>query len=155
MSVYKKLPPESILQAYSYDSETGIFTHKKKLGAKESTVAGCDNGYGYLRISHKKKSYYAHRLAWFFVYGRMTADQIDHINGNKSDNRISNLREATAKENQHYKKDAQKNSKSGVLGVSWHEKAKKWQAHFMNEYIGIFNSIEDASNAYRKVKEML
>jgi len=157
MSVYKKLNeafPQSLLDAYEYNKETGIFTHKKKLGAKSGAVSGCDNGYGYLRISHKKKSYYAHRLAWFFVYGETPTLQIDHINGIKSDNRIANLRLATNAENAWNKHNAQLNSTSNVIGVSWHKKAKKWQAFFKNKYLGLFDSIEKAKEEYLKEKEL-
>lgn len=139
----------------NYDCKTGIFTwSKNRRGVIVNKPLGTDNGYGYLRITVLGKSYYAHRLAWLYVHGEMPKEQIDHINCNKSDNRICNLREVTAKENQHYKKNAQKNSKSKVLGVSWHSKANKWQVHFMNKYVGIFNSIQDATIAYKKAKEI-
>lgn len=146
--------PLSLLDAYSYDKDTGIFTHKKKLGAKEGSKSGCSNGNGYLRVTHKKKSYYAHRLAWFFHYGEVPHIQIDHINGNKSDNRIVNLRLATNKENSWNKHKAKSNSKSKILGVSWHKKSKKWQAFFKNKYLGLFDVEDDAINAYLREKNL-
>lgn len=136
-----------------YDKDTGVFVwSKKRRGIKTGVVLGCDNGFGYLRITVFGKSYYAHRLAWFYEHGEWP-DQIDHINGNKNDNRICNLRSVNNLQNAQNKVKEQKNSKSQILGVSWHKKAKKWQAHICiykeRKYLGLFDNINDAEEAYK------
>lgn len=143
----------------NYDKDTGAFEWKKKRrGVKTGTGLGTDNGFGYLRITVLGKSYYAHRLAWFYVYGEWP-DQIDHINGVKSDNKIKNLRSVNVQQNAQNKLKAQKNSDSQVLGVSWHKKAKKWQAHICvykeRKYLGLFDDVKDAEEAYKREKERI
>ena len=137
-----------------YDKDTGIFTWRKsRRGVKTGQPLGTCNGNGYLRITVLGKSYYAHRLAWLYVYNEWPEHEIDHINAIKSDNRISNLRKATPKENKKYMFNPQSNSKSKVLGVSWNKKANKWQSFYKNKYLGLFDNIDDAANAYKLEKE--
>jgi hypothetical protein len=77
--------------------------------------------------------------------------EIDHINGNTLDNRKTNLRFVTHFNNQKNMKKSIAN-KSGYKGVSWHNKAKKWQSHIMiankNMYLGLFNDVKEAAKAY-------
>lgn len=131
---------------------------KQRRGVKTNVPLGTDNGFGYLRITVFGKSYYAHRLAWFYMKG-VWPDQIDHINGIKSDNRIDNLRSVNTQQNNQNKHKAQKNNTSKILGVSWHKKAKKWQAHIcvykQRKYLGLFEKIEDAEKAYKKEKQRI
>jgi hypothetical protein len=143
----------------SYNEQTGSFEwRKKRRGVQTGVQLGTDNGFGYLRITLLGKSYYAHRLAWFYVHGTWP-DQIDHINGKKSDNRISNLRDVTVQQNNQNKLNAQRNSESKILGVSWHKKAKKWQAHICiykeRKYLGLFKDVHEAQDAYLKEKEKI
>ena len=146
-----------LIDLMNYDSETGIFTwSKSRRGVIVGKPLGTSNGFGYLRITVLGQSVYAHRLAWMFVHGSMPECQIDHINGDRSDNRISNLRSVTCAQNLQNKIRPQSNSKSSVLGVSWHEKGKKWQSHIAKEgkriYLGLFESIDDAKQAYLLAK---
>ena len=131
---------------------------KQRRGVKTDVPLGTDNGFGYLRITVLGKSYYAHRLAWFYAKGTWP-DQIDHINGIKSDNRLDNLRDVNVQQNAQNKLNAQKNSDSQILGVSWHKKAKKWQAHICiykeRKYLGLFDNVKDAEEAYKKEKERI
>lgn len=150
------LTQDDIHELMDYDPKTGFFQWKKKRrGIQTGVFLGTDNGFGYKRISVLGKSYYAHRLAWFYVHGEWP-DQIDHINGIKSDNRIKNLRNVNCQQNAQNKTKAQKNSLSQTLGVSWHKKAKKWQAHICvfkeRKYLGLFEKIEDAEKAFNKEK---
>jgi len=80
-------------------------------------VAGADNGEGYWLIQYAKKNYKAHRLVWLHETGIWPTGQIDHINGNPADNRFTNLREVTNRQNSHNRL-AGKNSTTGVKGVS-------------------------------------
>ena len=77
-----------------YNQETGVFTRKKKISSSNiGDVAGSVESQGYVIISIKNWPFKAHRLAWFYVHGKWPIDCIDHINGNRADNRIENLRE--------------------------------------------------------------
>lgn len=153
------LTQKDVCELLAYDKETGIFQWKKKRrGISTDKHLGTCNGFGYLRITVLGKSYYAHRLAWFYVYG-VWPDQIDHINGVKNDNRIANLRSCTDLENKQNRVKSQSNSKSKTLGVSWHKKAKKWQAHICiykeRKYLGVFSSIEEANEAYKQEERQM
>jgi hypothetical protein len=150
---------QELQEVLNYDQETGIFVwSKKRRGIKTGQQLGADNGFGYLRITVFGKSYYAHRLAWFYVHG-VWPDQIDHINGTKSDNRIKNLRSVSLQQNAQNKIKAQKNNSSKVLGVSWNKKAKKWAAYIcvykQRKYLGLFNCVGDAEKAYKSEKEKI
>lgn len=152
------LTQETVQRLLSYDPETGVFCWKlKRRGVHVGKPLGTDNGFGYLRITVCGHSYYAHRLAWLYVHGHMPTNEIDHINGKKSDNRIANLREATPSQNQQNKPSAQSNSKSKIKGVSWHKKAQKWQVHISanrkKTYLGLFDTAEKAQEAYSNAKK--
>ena len=150
---------EDVINLLNYDCATGVFTWKPRRGVKAGVPLGTDNGHGYKRITVLGKSYYAHRLAWLYMHGEIPDCQIDHIDGNKANNSISNLRKATPSQNQHNHCIAQSNSKSGIQGVSWHKKARKWQSHIKingeKKYLGLFYSKYDAKNAYEEIKKEL
>lgn len=150
---------DDVVQLLNYDENTGVFSWKKKRrGVKTGVALGSDNGFGYLRITVLGKSVYAHRLAWFYVHG-VWPETIDHINGCKADNRIINLKNCSTSENNQNTHGPQVNSKSQMLGVSWHKKAKKWQAHICvykeRKYLGLFDDVNEAHKAYLKEKEKL
>lgn len=150
---------DDVVQLLNYDENTGVFSWKKKRrGVKTGVALGSDNGFGYLRITVLGKSVYAHRLAWFYVHG-VWPETIDHINGCKADNRIINLKNCSISENNQNIHGPQVNSKSQALGVSWHKKAKKWQAHICvykeRKYLGLFDDVNEAHKAYLKEKEKL
>src|ERR1044071_3707060 len=87
-------------------------------GIKVGAHAGCKHWSGYRRISIGGRMYMAHRLAWLHTYGVWPTDQLDHINGARDDNRISNLRECTQAEN-HQNYGLRDRNSSGFPGVSW------------------------------------
>jgi hypothetical protein len=106
----------------------------------------------YLRVKYDGKSYYVHRIIWEILNGPIPVGmQIDHINGNKQDNRICNLRLASQAENQ-WNQSAKKNSKTGIKGVNWHKQRKKWVARISKNKkrysLGYFDTLEEATNAY-------
>lgn len=94
------LTPERLRELLEYDPETGKFTwlRNRAFKALGGTHAGYLNSNGYLRITVDDVSYAAHRLAWLYVHGRWPDKTIDHINRNKQDNRIANLRDVTHSE---------------------------------------------------------
>ena len=158
MSVYPKLCQERLREIINYEPDTGFFYWKfRRKGIRVGKKLGTNNGYDYLRITVDGTSHYAHRLAWLYSYGEFPDCQIDHINGDRKDNRIANLRSVTSAENQQNKKNAQSNNKTGLLGVSWHAKAGKWQAHISvskkHKYLGLFDNKDDAHQSYLKAKK--
>ena len=138
-----------------YNKETGIFTRlvSQSNRIKVGSVAGSWDNEGYLRISVGGKRYLSHRLAWLYINGQLPKLQIDHINHNRSDNRIANIREVTQQDNLK-NKSIQKNNNSGHPGVTWHKLHKKWSAQISikgkYKHLGWFANIEDAINA-RKI----
>ena len=118
-------------------------------------VAGrADNTEGYIRLSIAGVSMYAHRVAWTLSHGEIPDGmQIDHIDGNRTDNRLCNLRVVTHAENtRNTRQPHGGHSVSGLLGVSWHKTAKKWQAKIrLNRatiHIGYFSDKHEAHEAY-------
>ena len=139
---------------FNYDPETGIFTRLISIGkkVKAGQIAGfLDNGYRAIAINNNK--YYSHRLAWLYMYGELAQFPetiIDHIDGNRSNNKISNLRKVTHQQNMLNQK-LRTTNKSGVKGVCWHKRDKKWYVRVMNEglmkNIGYFDDLELAELA--------
>jgi len=125
-----------------YDKTTGLF--KWWTGA----AAGYFDS-GYMQINIGNRNYKCHRLAWFYEYGEWP-EQIDHINHERSDNRLSNLRNVTHSENMK-NKSKYKCNKSGVTGVCYHKRTGKWQARInlngKEVYLGLFKTIKEASSA--------
>jgi hypothetical protein len=108
-----------------YNPDTGIFTRKvSRPGFRVGDVAGSLTERGYIKIGIDGKNYSAHRLAWLYVHGKSPDNCIDHINGVRDDNRISNLRDVTSQENsstvlaRKNQADAISAGKTGVKGVS-------------------------------------
>ena len=138
-----------------YDTETGQFTRliSQSNAVCVGDVAGSPDCKGYLRITVNGRMYLSHRLAFLYVHGDMPP-QIDHINGDPSDNRIANLRAATGSQNLANRGPTKRNT-SGFKGVCWLKQKKKWKAQIQINrkyiYIGLFSSAEDAYAAYCEI----
>lgn len=95
----------------------------------------------------------AHRVAWAIVHGSWPSDHIDHISGNRADNRIGNLRDVPNVEN-HRNESRSKNNTSGVNGVCWDRQTGRWRAGIKVNYrhvcLGRYDDIADAIAARRK-----
>ena len=154
-----ELTVEYLRSILHYDPATGIFTWKVRTArnVKAGDIAGSLDGGGYLLISVRSRLHKAHRLAWLYVYGEWPTDQIDHINRIGTDNRISNLREATNKQNNQNRSKSSHNT-SGHTGVYLVKQNSKWRAQIMHNYkqihLGYFTDIEGALSA-RKAAEKL
>lgn len=126
-----------------FDGETGFF-YRAANGARADRSAVN----GYRRVTVNGKTHYAHRLAWFYSTGSWPTETIDHINGNRADNRLANLRPATRLEQQGNRK-SQKGG-TGYRGV--HTNRQRFVAHICHAgkttYIGSFSSAEEAAAAY-------
>lgn len=144
--------PEELRQLLRYDPNTGKMFWIGGRGmptGKEAFTA--DDGHGYRQGRIKGRNIQAHRIAWALAYGRWPDVEIDHINRNKADNRLINLREATPSENGR-NKPAQSNNVSGYKGVSWRSSKRRWRAQIAlngrNLHLGYFNTAEEAHSAY-------
>lgn len=157
----EELTPNMLKSILHYDENTGAFTWVKQVcsQSKLGGTAGWVTEFGYWRISAFYVRYAAHRLAWFYVHGKWPVGQIDHIDGNRLNNRMSNLREATQLENSQNSYKPSKNNKSGFLGVHKPKNSNKWiamiRSNGRNHYLGQFLSAEDASKAYIEAKKQL
>ena len=155
----QELTAEKLRELLHYDPETGIFTRKVRTSprVKAGDVAGSQGGGGYLNIMVGSRLHKAHRLAWLYVYGEWPKDKLDHINRNKTDNRISNLRDVSHKQNMQNASKRSDNT-SGHPGVYLVKRKSKWQAQIMHNYklihLGYFSDREEAVAA-RKAAEKL
>lgn len=109
---------------FDYSNGELIWKESHASNAPAGSKAGHTSKDGYTRISLNGKSYLAHRII-YAMHNDNLPKQIDHINGNRTDNRIENLRPATLNQNQHNAK-LRKDNTSGVKGVTWNKTAKKW-----------------------------
>lgn len=138
-----------IRSLFSLDAQTGQLT-SLITGRKNKTK----NASGYGTVVVRGKKYYAHRVAWLLHYGEWPKKQIDHINGDKSDNRICNLRDVSQAENAQNQRRATQKSITGVLGAS-PCKGKfiaKLRINGKATYVGQFSTKEEAHEAYVKAK---
>lgn len=146
---------ELLKELFDYNLDNGNFTWLTNRGKNllVNTIAGTNVGNGYTRIRINGKQYLAHRLAWLYVYGVWPIEQLDHINGIRSDNRLSNLREATNKEN-NVNRGLTKVNTSGYKGVSWSKHANKWLSRIMvngkSLHLGYFIDKDEAIEAYKQ-----
>jgi hypothetical protein len=155
---------ESILD---YNSDTGVFTWRRRPDAPlwwnvryAGQIAGGRDAHGYLTLRIADRAYKAHRVAWCCVTGSMPpADaEIDHVNGDRKDNRAANLRLADDQQNAANAR-IRKDNKSGFKGVSWHRRLRKWQAQINDggkrRSLGYFDNPEAAKRAYdTRAREM-
>lgn len=151
---------DELTRLLDYDPNTGVFTWAvdKQYNARRGEVAGNKIKRGYWRVTVAGKVYPAHRLAWFYSYREWPPHEIDHIDRDRTNNRLSNLRLATRIENAGNMWREKQNT-SGYKGVVWHKGGKKWMAsvkHRGNQiYLGLFENKEDARYAYTmKVREL-
>lgn len=143
-----------------YDPETGVFTRKKSVcNAAEGKIAGSRHSEGYLEITIDYKKYYAHRLAWMYINGVMPNGMIDHVDGVRSNNRISNLRTVDFYGNSHNVRKKSSGGTSSYLGVCFDKGTSRWKAQIRAfgkyMYLGLFDSEEEAHAAYLRGKKQM
>jgi len=146
----QKLTQEELKRLLNYDPKTGIFVWKiyRNYNAKIGDIAGNTNATtGYINIKINNKSYSAHRLAWLYVYGYFPEQWVDHKNRVRDKNRIKNLREVSPQCNFRNCK-VKKNNTSGITGVGFHKRDKKWMADITVDYkrhfLGGSDSLKEA-----------
>lgn len=161
------IPPDTIRQLLSYDPETGELTwlerrdqvfgtaHSLKIfntkfaGRKAFTCVALNGRRQGIILG---RPYLAHRVIWALVHGKWPSGEIDHIDGNPLNNRISNLRDVSRATNSKNRKKYS-TSTSGVPGVSFHRKTGKWQAGICDgsqkKYVGLFSTKAEACEAVK------
>lgn len=151
---------ERLRELLSYDPETGVFRWLVQAGRAggPGSIAGSKGKTGYWSVCVDGRMYRAHRLAWFFMNGRWPESDIDHRDGDRLNNRISNLRECKRHENLENQAVGKRN-KSGLLGVSWDSKEGRWRSaigkHGHTYHLGYFATKEEAHAAYLAAKKHL
>lgn len=142
----------AVKRLFNYNELTGelSFIETKGKGKRKDKKVGCINNAGYLVVWADNKLHQSHRLIWLHYYGRLPKNGIDHINGDKLDNRIKNLRDVSQGDNTKNRRKS-KNNKSGFNGVFWDGTLKKWRARVnVNKKIinlGCFNDKSKAISA--------
>lgn len=147
--------PEKLQGMVDYNPETGLATWRWRSDLRQSCntrmvgkpAFNSKDSRGYYRGQVCGKQLLLHRVAWAIYYGEWPTGQIDHINGDRQDNRIANLRDVSRVENMRNKGRSRKNT-SGTTGVYWHFGKQKWTAEIRiggdNKHLGYFAKIKDA-----------
>lgn len=150
---------DRLKEVVSYNPDTGVFTWKKIPGrrVKAGKIAGSKHKDGSVTITIDQRKYRAGRLAWLFFYGVEPEHEVDHKDGDNTNNRIKNLRDVPHQVNLQNQRQAQAGSKTGVLGVYRHHRGVKFVAQIKEpggrrRHIGIFQTEVEASEAYVKAK---
>jgi hypothetical protein len=147
------LTAERLRECLLYNPDTGEFRWLVDRGsnAREGTGAGAINTDGYRVITLCGREYRAHRLAWLYMTGEWPADEVDHRNLIRDDNRWDNLREATPAQNK-CNSSRRRHNAAGVKGVYRSRRCGRWRAvivvHGRKIHLGYFDHINDAAAAY-------
>lgn len=156
---------DQAMEMLAYDPEAGIFTWKVKRnchggGIVPGVQAGQVSGQGYILIGVFGRLWRAHRLAWLFQTGTVPAKgyEIDHINGDRADNRWANLRLVTRTQN-NLNRGLSRANRSGFKGVSWASGVGKWDARIkisgVTHWLGTFHDKADAVKARQEAEARL
>lgn len=136
-----------------YNPVSGRFTWVKSNSRSKGAISGWQEPGRYTRVNIAGKLYYAHRLAFLYMTGVFPVADIDHINGNKSDNRWGNLRQATRSQNLVHRR-VRKDNVLGIKGVAFAKDRSKFRAKVWEngktKYIGQFDTVELAEACYQK-----
>lgn len=148
---------EALRALVAHDPETGVMRWKSSRGgkAKQGSIVGANHGSGYLKSRVLGCAIANHRLIWALHYGVWPTHDIDHINGNRADNRIANLRDVPTRMNCQNRRTVRKDSKTGLIGVT--KVGRRFRAYIYGEdgrmvVLGSFVTPEAAGNAYLSAK---
>lgn len=155
-----EITQDDLVSQLTYNPTTGEFHWVVSKGNRKSgSIAGSIGYQGYRSIHINHHSYQAHRLAWLITYRAFPFGEIDHINGNKADNRIENLRDVTRSLNKQNTKKAYSGNSSGLLGASWCNTQRKYLSQIcINgkvKHLGYYEVPELAHQAYLTAKRSL
>ena len=152
-----KLTQERLKELLHYNPETGVFTCLVRRARLDvGSVVGSRHNRGYVQLQLDGKKYLAHRLAWLYTHGQWPQLEIDHIDRNRANNRIANLRDVSSTTN-NFNTCTPRNNTSGVKGVRWFAPARRWQARIglngREICLGYFRHFEDAAAARRTAEQ--
>ena len=137
------------LERFDYDPLTGFLRSRN-----DHRWVSVPQTNGYLCISHKGKRFRCHRIVWLLHKGEWPKHQIDHINRNKLDNRIENLRDVPRRIN-----CANKSNNARMVGTTWHPDKRKWKAKIQvnnkSIHLGYFNTQEEAAQRYQQEVQLI
>jgi len=152
------LTQNEVKKLFTYNRDTGELIRRISIGTggfgcKQGNSVGSKSTSGYIRVRVNGKYYPRSHLVWLYHKGYLPTKVIDHIDRVRTNDKIDNLREVVYKDN--YKNLSKRtNNKSGVTGVAWHKKAKKWRAYIMIDsthiHLGLFKNKEDAKTARKE-----
>lgn len=154
------LTADDVRRLFEYIPESGKLIRKIRTSnrIRIGDEAGHKNTTGHLQCRVNGRLYLVHRLIWMFVHGKFPVGEIDHIDGDKANNKIGNLRDVSHRENMQNIKKAFAGSKTGLLGTYPHKKTGKFAAAIrMNGkqvHLGLFETAADAHIAYLNAKHM-
>ena len=155
------LTAEDVKKILDYRPETGELVWRERTArcVRVGDVAGCVDVHGYItvgirKLGVRKRIYKAHRLVWLIAHGSWPNGLIDHIDGNKSNNQLNNLRLVNGTGNSENVRRPNKRNQSGFMGVIFVN--NRWRASITvqgkTQYIGTFNAPEQAHQAYLEAK---
>jgi hypothetical protein len=148
-NITPKLTHAQLLLELHYDPETGVFTRLWRSGKRTTVCRPVQTGYP--RVSIGGEELYAHRIAWFYVHREWPPHEVDHVDSDSNNNRLSNLRLATASENRRNMRETGR-SAAGLKGVTWIERLGKWAARIkfdgITTHLGLFWTAEEGHAAY-------
>ncbi len=153
---YRQLPvtQDELKALFDYDAEHGWLIHKTNrpgtTNGSKGKKAGSSQSNGYEMMMINRRRYYMHQLVWLWHYNEVP-HKLDHINGDRADNRVENLRPATDSQNG-WNRKVHTNNSSGYTGVTKVKDRNKWVANVTHHgetfYLGRFDSPEEAAKAY-------
>lgn len=155
------LTQERLKELLHYDAETGVFRHLTKTTRRNvgDIADSLQKEMGRYRITVNGRRYFSHRLAWLYMTGEWPKNEIDHIDGNPTNNAITNLRDVIRSVNCENRHGPQTDNKSGFLGVFWEKRFHVWIAKVTVKrksiHIGTFETPEEAHAAYLEAKRKL
>lgn len=135
---------------YSYDEVEGVITERKT--GQPANITVTRTGYGLIRpqFNGKRVRLLVHRLAWLLHYGDQPTE-LDHIDRDKTNNRINNLR-VTSRRNNNFNQGVRSDSKSGVKNITWNSQKSKWQLYKDRTHYGFFSTVNAAVEAKEALK---
>lgn len=152
---------EQLQELLDVNASTGAVTWRVARNSrggvvKPGTPAGWDAGHGYRTVTVMQRDIKLHRLVWLFAHGRWPNGHLDHVNGDRSDNRVANLREASARVNAQNYHGLRRHNTSGVSGVYWDRRRRAWVAQISVDkkhvHLGQFSDKEAAAAAVRAAR---
>lgn len=154
-----ELTVDEARRLFDYNPDTGVLRWRVTSGprARAGNIAGCKTPYGYTQVQAHGHFHRIHRLVWFMTHGVWPTYHIDHIDGDRSNNRIKNLRDIPNAANHQNIHRANRGNSTGLLGA--YPNGNGWMAKIClngnKMYLGTFPSPEEAHSVYLKAKSEL